>query len=150
MFQFLKTANRAVRRPGIQALIVALTTLLAADTAVAQSRSAEVAERVEQAFSRGDVSALLGHASDRIELGVLGMSTRYSKAQATYVLENFFREYPPVRFRAETPASNGESFFVAGRYWYGPDEQFLDVYFRFRWRGETCEVRELRIERPVR
>lgn len=127
-----------------------LLTFVACNLAFAQTDETEVVERVEQAFARGDAGALLRHAADRVEVAVLGSSTLYSRAQATYVLEGFFREYPPVRFVADNPGSTRGNFIVAGRYWYGSDEGFLDVYLRFRWRDGACEVRELRIERPMR
>jgi hypothetical protein len=115
----------------------------------AQAPETAVVDRVEAALSKGDANGFLAHAADRVEIAVLGTSTLYSRAQATYVLEQFFREYPPMRFSADRPAATGGNFFVAGRYWYGSDDRYLNVYMRFRSREGAYEVRELRIERPA-
>jgi len=106
-----------------------------------------VLERVYEAFSKGDASALLRECSDQIELGLFGATTLYSRAQATYVLQGFFRDYPPSRFVVEDSNRSADDVFLSGRYWYRRTEQPLDVFMRFRRRGPTHEVREVRVER---
>ena len=141
--------SRIARVPTRLSVLILMASSLAAG-ASAQTAEQSVVSKVEAAFSHGDASALLRYAADRVEIAVLGSSTLYSRAQATYVLNDFFREYPPVRFAATEPAATTGNFFVAGRYWYGSGEDYLDVYIRFRSRDGAYEVRELRIERPVR
>ncbi len=150
MQQFIK--KRVARRtPDVKLVFVlAALAVVATNPVRAQTDEEAVVRKVEQAFSKGDVSALLSHAAERVEVAVLGSGSLYSRAQATYVLNDFFRQYPPVRFVANPPSSTRDSFFVAGRYWYGTDDRHYDVYMRFRWRDGTCEVRELRIERSSR
>ena len=149
MQQFIKSSNGVIASHLTRVFAIVLLALVAASPALAQKDEAEVVRKVEQAFSRGDAAALLAHAADRVEIAVLGTGSLYSRAQATYVLNDFFRENPPRRFAADEPSSTRDNFFVAGKYWYGADDQHYDVYMRFRWRDGTCEVRELRIERSA-
>lgn len=150
MRHFIRRGGRTSASALIRSGILVLFSLWVAGPSVAQSDENAVVDAVESALTRGDATSLLRHAADRIEIAVLGTSTLYSRAQATYVLEDFFREYPPVRFNAEKPPATRGNFFVAGRYWYGSEDRYLDLYMRFRSRDGACKVRELRIERPVR
>ena len=110
----------------------------------------DIVEKVTTAVSRGDVPELVEHAAERVEIAVLGNITVYSRAQATYVLEDFFRAHPPARFVANAPTVAEGSIFVAGRYWYGEDKKRLDIYLRLRRHNDAFLIREIRIERPAR
>ena len=150
MQQFIKSSSGVMVSCWARIFAIVLLALATAPPVLAQKDEAEVVRKVEQAFSKGDAAALLAHAADRVEITVLGTGSLYSRAQATYVLNDFFRENPPTRFAADEPSSSRDNFFVAGKYWYGTDDRHYDVYMRFRWRDGTCEVRELRIERSAR
>lgn len=130
-------------------LAVLLSLVLTLNVRAQEREEEAIVRKVEQALSEGDAAGLLRHASGRIEIAVLGAGTLYSKAQATYVMQEFFRGYPPERFVAGKPTIASESFMVAGRYWYGSEGAFLDLYLRFKWRDAGYEVREIRIEHPV-
>ena len=120
---------------------------LLAPPARAQDHDDALLARLEGAFAQGDVAALLEEAAERLDLTVLGASAVYSRAQAQYVMENFFRDHPPVRFRFQDPSRRDENWFAAGQYVYGSEEHALWIYVRLRWQGARWELREIRIDR---
>lgn len=112
--------------------------------AEAQDSEAVVLARIETAFAQGNVAGLLERAADRLDITMFGTSAVYSRAQAQYVLEGFFRDYPPRPFRFQEPSRRDENCFVTGRYGYGDDP--LRVYVRLRRQGADWELREIRID----
>ncbi len=106
--------------------------------------------KVRDAFAQGDARALLGDASDRIEIALLGRSRLYSRAQAFYVMQDFFRRYPPEGFTLQSQAQEQGSWFATGRYRYKHAEQPLLVYLRLRLKSDQWELREMRIEERQR
>lgn len=89
---------------------------------------------------------LLNTLADRVEVRLLGSSTLFSRGQAVYVLEDFFRQYPPRKCDFTESTRTDESWFAAGEYWYGTVQQPLRVYVVLRQKGEHWELREFRIE----
>ena len=106
--------------------------------------------KVQGAFAQGDARALLGDASDRVEIALLGRSRLYSRAQAFYVMQDFFRRYPPEGFTLQSQAQEQGSWFATGRYRYKHAEQPLLVYLRLRLKSDQWELREMRIEERQR
>lgn len=126
-----------------------LLLLLSPALAAAQSNSEpDVLTQVRQAFASGNARALLESASERVEVGLFGASTQYSRAQAAYVLRDFFDEHPPRGYAFEDVSEAGGSWFAAGRYWYkGGGGTPLRVYMRLSQDGEAWTIREIRVER---
>lgn len=140
-----------LRCPRCRLLVAALlvgVALVAARPAAAQAQSTHevVLQDVQRAFVAGDAKALLGYAADRLEISLFNESTLYSRSQALYVMQAFFREYPPVRFvyQEHQPASG--SWFAAAVYWCDPADRPLRVYIRLRERGDGWELREIRVD----
>ncbi len=102
--------------------------------------------RLHQAFVDGDAHALLDGAADRVELALPGRSKLYSRAQATYVLQDFFRQFPPDRFEIDREAKLEDSWIASGTYWHRQDEVPFKVYVRMRRKGDRWELREMHIE----
>lgn len=107
-------------------------------------------ERLQEALESGDVEAVLGQAAERIDVTLFSANALYSRAQAQYVLRDFFREYPPRRFAFKEPSRRDENWFAAGQYWYGSSDEPLAVYVRLRRQGERWELREIRIDRRAK
>ncbi len=103
-------------------------------------------DKVQEAFAAGDADALIGEAADRVEIALLGRSKLYSRAQATYVMEDFFRRYPPETFTLKNNAQDNGSWFATGRYQYKHAEQPLQVYLRLHLKDQQWQLREIRIE----
>lgn len=123
--------------------------LAAAGAAGVCAQPADVPVEVEamaDAFGEGDVRALLTRTSERLEIAVFGASRLYSRSQARYVLEAFFRDYAPDRFDLRDVARAGGGAFAEGDYWYARGASPLRVYLRLRREGGSWELREILIE----
>ena len=139
----MKTMRLWYQKWSVLALILALT--LAIDgTAVAQD--APDLSAVRDAFVQGNAKMLLDEAGDRVEIALMGQGQLYSRAQATYVMQDFFREYPPTQFSLEPGYGDEGSWIVAGAYWYRQEDMSLQVYIHLRLKDKAWEVREIRIE----
>ncbi|NBC00797.1 MAG: DUF4783 domain-containing protein [Bacteroidetes bacterium] len=145
------------RSPALQicALLFLLTTagpaVATAQTTVADtSLQTQALEHVRDAFARGDARALLAPATERIEMTLLGRSTHYSRSQAIYVMEEFFRDYPPEQFAVEDTSGAEGSWFMAYEYWSTRGQEPMQVFIRVRTLDDSWEVREIRVERRRR
>jgi hypothetical protein len=118
-------------------------------SARAQSGEA-VLEQIQAGFNRGDARLVLDQSADRLELAITGTGTLFSRSQATYVLQDFFRQFPPDRFSLLEPANTNGSWFAGGTYWSGQSERPFSVYVRIRMRDDRWELREIRIEQRGR
>lgn len=140
----MATLNDIVRRGWLLAVLgFGMLGGLAAGPVQAQEAALS---RLQEAFAAGDADAVLADAADRVEIALLGQSKLYSRAQATYVMEDFFRRYPPETFTLHNDARDEGNWFATGRYQYKHAEQPLHVYLRLRLRGEQWEVLEVRVE----
>ena len=117
--------------------------------ATAQEAHAVLAQ-VEEAFQQGDARGLLSAAADRLEIAVLEAPMLYSRAQATYVMQDFFRLYPPERFKLQEAAQSDGSLFVPGLYWSTSGGDPFKVYLRLRQKAHAWELREVRVEQRAR
>ena len=107
----------------------------------------EALKRVTRFFAQGDADALMEHAGERVDVTLLGSSDLFSRSQATYVVRDFFRHFPPARLDLnETSATEG-NWFAAGRYWYQNGDAPLSVYLRLSVSNSEWELREIRISR---
>lgn len=135
----------------VAALVAGLGLLLVLHVPVrAQNTGRDAILQLQKAFEQGSPEMLLGGSSERLDITLFGASAIYSRAQAQYVMKNFFREYPPVRFRLQEPSQREDNWFVAGSYWYGHAADPLWVYVRLRRQGDSWELREIRIDRQPR
>ena len=107
-------------------------------------------EHLAEGVLEGHASAVLAGAADRVEVVLLGNGKLYSRAQATYVLEAFFREHPPASFGLDHSSNAEESWFASGVYEVKQGDRPFQVYLRLRQRGEQWELREIRIEQRKR
>ena len=103
-------------------------------------------EEIQDAFAKGDARALLAKASSRVEIALLGRSRLYSRPQAVYVIQDFFRRYPPEGFVVQSEDQEEGSWFATGRYRYKHAERPLQVYLRFRWKDDEWALHEVRVE----
>jgi len=92
------------------------------------------------------VASQAAAAAERVELALPGRTKLYSRAQATYVLEDFFRQHPPERFTLGRTSKVAGSWIAAGVYWYRQGEDPFQVYLRLRQKDRRWVLREIRIE----
>lgn len=111
---------------------------------------AEARTRVAESFQAGDAQRLLTPAAERVEISILGMQTVYSRAQALYVLQDFFRNFTPQDFTFGDVSYTEDDFFATAQYRYGQAEQPLQAYVRLVRRDETWLLQEIRLDRTER
>lgn len=107
----------------------------------------EARTRVAQAFQQGDAQHLLTPAAERVEISILGMQTYYSRAQALYVLQDFFRNFTPRAFEFSDVSRADDDFLATARYWYGQAERPLQVYVRLVHVEDEWLLQEVRLDR---
>lgn len=100
------------------------------DTTSGSPASAQVVERITDAFQQGSAERLLAPSTDRVEVSLFGARTYYSSAQAFYVLRDFFSNYAPRQFRVSDVTETATSCFISGRYEHTHSERALQVYVR--------------------
>ena len=119
---------------------------LSAMTPGAMSQDDAVA-RVEAGLEGGDAEAVLVDAADRVEVVLFGQGGMYRRAQATHVLRDFFRRYPPLRvaFGPER-SSSYEGLAATGHYWAEDGGAPLSVRVLHREDEAAWELVSIRIE----
>lgn len=85
-----------------------------------------------EAFEQGDCDALLDLTARRVEIVLLGHGARYSRGQATLILRDFFRRYPPDRVVLSERSTTGDGRAAMGRYWSGNSSAPFALYVGFR------------------
>ena len=103
--------------------------------------------RLERAFGDGDAAALMAEAAARLDVAVLGEGARYSRTQAAFVLQAFFREHPPLRATFGTAGVADGARSLLGTY-QSTDGASLRLDVRLRRRAARWEIVGIQIERP--
>jgi hypothetical protein len=137
-------------RPGWWIVGVSAVLLAAGPVGPTLAQTPNGIEKVQDAFADGDAYALLGGASDRVEIALLGRSRLYSRQQAVHVMLDFFRRYPPEGFTLQSQDREEGSWFATGLYRHRHAEHPLQVYLRLRLRDDRWELREVRVEERQR
>ena len=131
----------------LRRVFVALVLMLLGGFVAGPVQAQEAAlDQVQEAFAAGDADALLGEAADRVEIALLGRSKLYSRAQAIYVMQDFFRRYPPEAVTLKNNAQDDGSWFATGQYHYKHAGHPLQVYLRLHLKDRQWQLREVRIE----
>ena len=128
------------------ALVGALALVLGA-AGGAQESADDALERVETGLEQADPGIVLDHAADRVEVVLFGRGGTVRRSQATHVLRDFFRRYPPARVALAERSSSNDGLTAIWRYSTADDGQPLSVRAVHREAGEDWELVSLRIER---
>ena len=104
-------------------------------------------EALREAFAAGDAQGVLATATERVEVSLLGSSSQYSRSQAIYVLQKFFKDHPPRRFVWRESSTEEQNRFLMGRYWHETSKQPLPVILRLSRAEEGWQLQEVRIGR---
>ena len=123
-----------------------LAVLLATGVA-AQQMSDEIA-RVEAGFRASDPEAVLDGAASRVEIVLFGQGGMYRRAQATHVLRDFFRRYPPERVAFAERSSSDDGRTAIGRYWPQDGGAALTLRVLHRADGSDWALTSIRVEQP--
>ena len=110
----------------------------------------DVLERVAAGLEAADAEAVLVDAPERVEIVLFGQGGMFRRAQATHVLRDFFRRYPPDRVAFSEPSSSDDGQSATGRYWPASGGAPLNVRVLHRSDGDDWELTSIRIDqRPV-
>jgi hypothetical protein len=107
-----------------------------------------LALRLHRAFARGNAGLATAEAASRLHVTVRGEGGRYSRAQAAFVLDAFFREHPPMRVTLSTSGVAEGARSLMGRYVAEGDLAFR-IGVRLRLKGDRWEVIGIEIEQAA-
>ncbi|MBX2818940.1 MAG: DUF4783 domain-containing protein [Rhodothermaceae bacterium] len=100
---------------------------------------------IQQAIESGNAESLVNKSSSYVEVTLLGNTTMYSRAQAGYILREFFREHPPSDFAFQRRLNVGTDWYMYGSYRNGAQNQVYRMEVRIRRNGEGYEIKNIRI-----
>ena len=117
--------------------------LLSLGKTFAQSEPMDVLDEVTESLTDGDSDRLAKHLKDHVEITLLGKRQVLSKTQATYVLKQFFGDYPPLSFNKHHIGKTGGTLYALGEYRSGKGNFEVNIFI-----GLTGgRVNQLRFER---
>ena len=97
---------------------------------------------MKDAVKAGDASELAKYLNTSIDLNLEGEVNTYSKAQAEFVLRDFFKKHTPDDFSiVHTGSSKGGLQFAIGKYQSGADN--YNVLMRVREVGKAFLIHEM-------
>lgn len=99
----------------------------------------EVIASVRKAMSTGDAQALAPVLNDKVEINFDEEKSSYSRAQAEFILKDFFRKYPVSDFRYIHQGSSRQGMqYAIGKYTY-PEGTFR-VYILVKDHGGRSSI----------
>lgn len=106
--------------------------------------------RVEQGMEAGDPNLVLSDVDGRVEIVLFGQGGVFRRAQASHVLRDFFRRYPPGQISFSEPSSLDDGQTATGRYVPRSGEGTLRVRVMHRVTGGDWVLASIRIDQlPV-
>jgi hypothetical protein len=101
-------------------LVLVLLVLVTGFRAFSQSSS--VIDQVNDAFKAGSAKELAKYLHQTVDVTIEGKLGNYSKAQAEFVLRDFFKAHPPSEFTIiHQGSSKGGQPFAIGKYVSGSE-----------------------------
>jgi hypothetical protein len=85
---------------------------------------------VTNEFRSGNADGLSAYFNDRLELTITGVDYRVSKAQATEILRNFFKNDPPSSFSVLHKGDKKDSNFAVGKLVTRTNTYRVNIFFR--------------------
>lgn len=105
---------------------------------------------IEKAIERGSGESLASRSSSFVEVNLLGKSTLYSRAQAGYILKEFFREHPPSDFEIKRRMNVGNDWYMYGNYRNRSENKTYRLEVRIRRDGDRYEIKNISITNVAR
>lgn len=107
-----------------------------------QTKAQTIFTPMKDAVRAGDAGELAKYLNTSIDLNLEGEVSTYSKAQAEFVLRDFFKKHTPDDFSiVHTGSSKGGLQFAIGKYQSGADN--YNVLMRVREVGKTFLIHEM-------
>lgn len=129
------------------ALVVALALSVGAVPPAVPQPNDDALARVEAGLREANPDGVLSDAAGRVEIVLFGQGGMFRRAQATHVLRDFFRRYPPSRVAFAEQASSDDGQTAIWRYWSEDGGAPLTVRVLHRpIEGEAWELVWIRID----
>lgn len=144
------TADAVTALPTLLRSVLLLAVAVASVSFVARPTEAqadEALERVADALEGGDASGVFTDAASRVEVFVFGDGGMYRRGQATQVMRDFFRRYPPERVAFGERSTSDGGRTAIGRYWAQDGGAPLRVRVVHSVDGDEWELVAIRIDR---
>jgi hypothetical protein len=107
--------------------------------------SQEIPAQLLHGFQTGNADELSVHFNERFQLTILSVDYRISKTQATEILRDFFKKYPPTAFSILFKGEKKESNWVICR--LVTQTNIFRVTISFRKINDTNLIHLLEIEK---
>lgn len=111
----------------------------------ARAQNTSELERIQAAMAAGDAEGVLSGAEDRVDIALLGQGRLYNRAQAIFVMKDFFRSYPPKSYTIRNEEREAANWFAIGRYTNRYDGAEFSVYLRLRLRSSSWRLAAIRV-----
>lgn len=98
--------------------------------AVFPALAQEVPANLLRDFQTGNADGLSAHFNERFELTITGVNYRVSKAQATQILREFFKNNPPTAFSILHKGDKKDSNFAVGKLVTRTNTYRVNIFFR--------------------
>ena len=118
--------------------------------ATAQDSAEQLMDRIELAVRDADVDGIISAAAGRIDVSIFGEGKNYSRAQAEFVLSEFFGSHNPTSFRFTATSKTTNGRFAEGLFYSAESRRPFRVYVRLQRRSGNWEVREFVVEQRRR
>jgi hypothetical protein len=106
------------------------------------SKAQTIFAPMKDAVKAGDANELVKYFNTSVDLNLEGEVSTYSKAQAEFVLRDFFKKHTPSDFSiVHTGSSKGGLQFAIGKYQSGADS--YNVLMRVREVSKTFLIHEM-------
>lgn len=106
------------------------------------SQSAEVIDQVKEAIKAGSAKELAKYLHQTVDVTIEGKLENYSKAQAEFVLRDFFKAHAPSEFNIiHQGSSKGGQPFAIGLYKSGADT--YRVWMKIKSVGKDQLIQEI-------
>jgi Domain of unknown function (DUF4783) len=120
--------------------LVFCTAFLAGFTAFSQTEG--VIDDVKETIKTGSAKELSKHLNQTVDVTIEGKVENYSKAQAEFVLRDFFKAHPPSEFNViHQGSSKGGQPFAIGQYKSGSDT--YRVWMKIKTVDKTQLIHEI-------
>lgn len=121
--------------------ILWVAVLLTGGQAFAQAK-ADVVNDVKDAIKAGSAKELIKHLNQSVDIEIEGKPANYSKAQAEFVLRDFFKAHTPSDFSIlHRGSSKSGQPFAIGQYKSGADN--YRVFMKIKTVGDQQLVHEI-------
>ena len=106
-----------------------------------------VCNGVNKGIQNGNAQQVFKYFSSTVNLSVLGKDAYVSKAQATSILADFFKENPPKSYVVKQGGSNSENTkFVIGTY-VSTNGTTFKIYYVIKKEKDKDSIQKLTIEK---